>query len=271
MWDDIINYMKNNILTIFFWLLAVILTIIQIRTSRRKKRLWFFEIYKNNLIDLKNTTIKNDLKISYKGKSVSKVGLYVFELKNIWNIIIEKDDFIEWRIFSVIFGWVNVIWVNLKSVYPEFLWNYDFILDYFENEVRIDPFTLDVWESIQIEVILDWIPESVSQWYRIKWIWSLTNNNIKSKQKKVMFFMMLSLLFYWVISTLNDKAMWNVKNYFDPDNFASIWYQILFYLSFLLIIISFAFSIRHIIRSKKYIDSDNNDSNLKRFIKKLLK
>lgn len=273
-WEDnqIITYISNNISRIIPTIVAIILwiiTIIFMIKQNKKKRLWLFEIYKNDLIDLEETTIKNDLKISYKNNSVSKISLYVFELKNVWDIIIEKEDFIEWRVFCLMFTWVSVIGVNIKSVKPDFLKNYIIELDYSDNEIRIDPFTLDVWESIQVEVILDWTPLKIEEWYRIKWIWSLIKNNVKGKQRKIIFFLIFSFLFYLIISVLNDEAKWIRRNYFDSSNFANIRYQILFYISYLSFIVSFWFAIKYI-ALVKYTDSDKKEPTLISFIKRFL-
>lgn len=210
------EYLKNNLL----WLLSIIVpTIVAIfifYLQRKKKKINLFVIYNWKIINSSNSIINKKLSIKFWDKEINDLGLLIFEIKNTWNVVIDKNDFIDNKDLVIEFNWWEILVSNLKETTPDYL-KEDVWYSILWNKLLINPFTINTWDSLIFEVLANWDIEKISPKPRIKWIKEIKKVNFNFS--KIKYFLWTALFIYWAIFIKYfDKAIYENKSIIEIFN-----------------------------------------------------
>lgn len=213
---------STNLVAVIWWGIALLIWYFPIR-NKNKKILEFIELNKWEVVDVKNKWFKETLEISYWDKKVSKLSTYTFRLKNIWNKVINKEDFIDEEWIELFLNKndeklsLNIIWVEVTDTSSSLL-EKSLELNYFLHWFWIKPFVLNPWEYFTIRVVVDW---EISSWYletRIKET-ELLKTNFRAKLLLTSVFAYLVLVIVFILQLINKYILWKILP--DPANYAN--------------------------------------------------
>lgn len=226
------EYIKYNFLSLLSIIVPTIVAIFIFYLQRKKKKINLFVIYNWKIINSSNSIINKKLSIKFWDKEINDLGLLIFEIKNTWNVIIDKNDFIDNKDLVIEFNWWEILVSNLKETTPDYL-KEDVWYSILWNKLLINPFTINTWDSLIFEVLANWDIEKIISKPRIKWIKEIKKVNFNFS--KIKYFIFMALFLYWAMFIkYYDKALFENKSVIEVfksneilhNNFLKVMYYI---------------------------------------------
>lgn len=184
-----IEFLKNYYPHII-WFLWLLIPVIIYLVSNKTKKIAFTKIYTWKLINTDTKFINNKLSIKIWDKVIKDLSVFIFELKNVWKIVVDKTDFIDWKDLIIEFEWWDLLLANLKETLPEYLRD-EVSFSVKENKLCIKPFIINTGDSLIFEVFYEWDNKKVIPKPRIKGIINFKN---VSFTKQRLFFLFIAMI-----------------------------------------------------------------------------